>query len=104
MADRSPSKVLISSEQIQARIAELAADIRRDYPENVHIIAVLKGAFIFMADLIRRIEGNVHRLHGGLELCHKARPRPAKCASLKDLDTALDGKDVLIVEDIVDTG
>ncbi|MFN7984275.1 MAG: hypoxanthine phosphoribosyltransferase [Vicinamibacterales bacterium] len=104
MADRSPSKVLISSEQIQARIAELAADIRRDYPENVHIIAVLKGAFIFMADLIRQIEGNVSIDFMAVSSYAKGTTTSGEVRLLKDLDTALDGKDVLIVEDIVDTG
>ena len=104
MADRSPSKVLITSEQIQSRIAELAAEIRRDYPENVHIIAVLKGAFVFMADLIRHIEGNVSIDFMAVSSYAKGTTTSGEVRLLKDLDTALDGKDVLIVEDIVDTG
>ena len=59
MTDRRPSSVLITAASIQTRVAELATQIRADYPDNVHIIAVLKGAFIFMSDLIRHMDGSV---------------------------------------------
>lgn len=104
MSDRRPSSVLISSEQIQKRVAELATQIRRDYPENVHIIAVLKGAFIFMSDLIRHMEGSVSIDFMAVSSYAKGTTSSGEVRLLKDLDTALDGKDVLIVEDIVDTG
>ena len=66
MTDRRPSSVLLTAESIQARVVELAAQIRADYPDNVHIIAVLKGAFIFMSDLIRHMDGSVFPLTNGM--------------------------------------
>jgi hypoxanthine phosphoribosyltransferase len=104
MSDRRPSTVLISAEQIQARVAELAAQIRRDFPSNVHIIAVLKGAFIFMSDLVRRMDGSVSLDFIAVSSYAKGTTSSGEVRLQKDLDTTLDGKDVLIVEDIVDTG
>ena len=104
MTDRRPSSVLITAESIQARVAELATQIRADYPDNVHIIAVLKGAFIFMSDLIRQMDGSVSIDFMALSSYAKGTTTSGEVRLLKDLDHALDGKDVLIVEDIVDTG
>ena len=104
MTDRRPSNILITAEAIQARVAELATQIRADYPGNVHIIAVLKGAFIFMSDLIRHMDGSVSIDFMALSSYAKGTTTSGEVRLLKDLDTALDGKDVLIVEDIVDTG
>lgn len=104
MADSRPPSVFLSSEQIQSRIQALAQEIRRDYPNGVHIIAVLKGAFIFMADLVRAIDGDVSLDFMALASYGKGTTSSGEVRVLKDLDQALDGKDVLIVEDIVDTG
>ena len=49
--------VLISSDEIQRRVRALADEIQRDYPDGVHLICVLKGAFIFLADLARALPG-----------------------------------------------
>lgn len=59
MADLRPSEILLSEAQIQKRVAELAAEIRKDYPDDLHVIAVLKGAFIFLSDLVRHMPGHV---------------------------------------------
>ena len=96
--------VFISTAKIQARVAAMAEDIRRDYPDGLHIIAVLKGAFIFMSDLVRNIEGNVSLDFMALSSYAKGTTSSGEVRVTKDLDTTLDGKDVLIVEDIVDTG
>jgi hypoxanthine phosphoribosyltransferase len=104
MADRRPSSVLISAGQIQQRVAEMAAQIRADFPDNVHIIAVLKGAFMFMSDLVRHMEGSVSLDFMAVSSYAKGTTSSGEVRLLKDLDTSLDGKDVLIVEDIVDTG
>ncbi len=104
MVDRRPSNVLISAEQLESRVAELAAQIRADYPENLHIIAVLKGAFMFMSDLVRHMDGSVSMDFMALSSYAKGTTTSGEVRLLKDLDTSLDGKDVLIVEDIVDTG
>lgn len=99
-----PSDVLISTAQIQARVTELGQEIRRDYPNGLHIIAVLKGAFMFMSDLVRHIDGNVSLDFMALSSYAKGTTSSGEVKVVKDLDTTLDGKDVLIVEDIVDTG
>jgi hypoxanthine phosphoribosyltransferase len=104
MTDRRPTSVLISAEQIQRRVAELAAQIRADYPGNLHIVAVLKGAFIFMSDLVRHMEGSVSLDFMAVSSYAKQTTSSGEVRLLKDLDSALDGRDVLIVEDIVDTG
>ncbi len=82
----------------------MAREIRADYPNGLHIIAVLKGAFIFMSDLVRNLDGNVSLDFMALASYGKGKTSSGEVRVLKDLDTTLDGKDVLIVEDIVDTG
>lgn len=104
MTERRPSSVLIGAEQIQARVTEMAAQIRAEFPDNVHIIAVLKGAFMFMSDLVRHMEGSVSMDFMAVSSYAKGTTSSGEVRLLKDLDTSLDGKDVLIVEDIVDTG
>src|SRR5262252_2454352 len=101
---RRPSDVLLSADQLQRRVAELAQEIRHDYPDGLHIIAVLKGAFIFLDDLVRHMEGHVSLDFMALSSYAKGTTSSGEVRVLKDLDTTLDGKDVLIVEDIVDTG
>jgi len=62
MSELRPTEILLSAEQIQKRVAELALEIRRDFPAgdaDLHVIAVLKGAFIFLSDLVRHIPGHV---------------------------------------------
>jgi hypoxanthine phosphoribosyltransferase len=104
MSERRPSAILIGAEQLQARVAEMAAQIRADYPANCHIIAVLKGAFMFLSDLVRHMEGSVSMDFMAVSSYAKGTTSSGEVRLMKDLDTTLDGKDVLIVEDIVDTG
>lgn len=82
----------------------MATQIRADFPDNVHIVAVLKGAFIFMSDLVRHIDGNLSLDFMAVSSYAKGTTTSGEVRLLKDLDYALDGKDVLIVEDIVDSG
>lgn len=104
MTDRRPTRVLLSADQIRTRVEEMAREIRRDYPERLHIIAVLKGAFMFLSDLARAIDGDVSMDFMAVSSYAKGTTSSGEVRLLKDLDTTLDGKDVLIVEDIVDTG
>jgi hypoxanthine phosphoribosyltransferase len=104
MADQHPSQTLFTAAQIQTRVAEMAHEIRRDYPDGLHIIAVLKGAFIFLSDLVRNMDGNVSLDFMAVSSYAKGTTSSGEVRLLKDLDTTLDGKNVLIVEDIVDTG
>lgn len=104
MTDHRPTETLITAEQIQARIAEMAGDIRRDFPNGVHMIAVLKGAFMFLSDLIRHMDGEVSLDFMAVSSYAKGTTSSGEVRLLKDLDTPLEGKHVLVVEDIVDTG
>jgi hypoxanthine phosphoribosyltransferase len=103
-APEPPPETLITAEQIQARIREMAVDIRRDFPDGVHMIAVLKGAFMFLSDLVRQMDGEVSLDFMALSSYAKGTTSSGEVRLQKDLDTPLGGKHVLVVEDIVDTG
>ena len=98
--------VLLTAEAIQRRVAELAAEIERDYPEGdeIHLVCVLKGGFIFMADLIRAMAPRVTVDFIAVSSYAKSTKSSGEVRLLKDLDTGLEGRHVIIVEDIVDTG
>jgi len=97
-------QILLSEEQIQKRVAEMAAEIRRDFPDDVHLIAVLKGAFIFLSDLVRHIPGKVSLDFMATSSYAKGTTTSGEVKLVKDLDLTLDGRHVIIVEDIVDSG
>jgi hypoxanthine phosphoribosyltransferase len=103
-APEPPPETLITAAQIQLRIREMAADIRRDFPDGVHMIAVLKGAFMFLSDLVRQMDGEVSLDFMALSSYAKGTTSSGEVRLQKDLDTPLGGKHVLVVEDIVDTG
>jgi hypoxanthine phosphoribosyltransferase len=104
MPDLRPAEILLSQDEIQKRVAELAGEIRRDFPDGLHLIAVLKGAFIFLSDLVRHMTGDVSLDFMAVASYAKGTTSSGEVRLLKDLDTTLDGKNVVIVEDIVDTG
>jgi hypoxanthine phosphoribosyltransferase len=99
-------RVLISQDKIQARIAELGAQIARDYPDPqpVYLVGILKGACIFLSDLARAIPRQVRLDFMGISSYGKGKTSSGEVKVTKDLDSTLEGSDILIVEDIVDTG
>lgn len=98
--------VLISAEEIDARVAELAAELSHDYADTdeVVMIGVLKGAFLFLADLSRKM--TIHRRIEFISVSSygEAGDEAGAVRLLMDVRTSLKGKHVLLVEDIVDTG
>jgi hypoxanthine phosphoribosyltransferase len=98
-------RVLISAEKIQARIRELGEQISRDYPDgNLHLICILKGACFFLTDLARAMKRDVFVDFMGISTYGKGKTSSGEVKVTKDLDISLEGANVLIVEDIVDSG
>lgn len=97
-------QTLIPAGEIERRVKELAADIRRDHPDGVHLVCVLKGAFMFLADLVRALDGPVTMDFLAVSSYGSGTSSSGQVQILKDLGTAIEGRDVVIVEDIVDTG
>jgi hypoxanthine phosphoribosyltransferase len=97
-------QTFISAEEIQQQVRRLAADIRRDHPDGVHLVCVLKGAFMFLADLARALEGDATLDFMAVSSYGSSTKSSGQVQVLKDLGTGIEGRDVVIVEDIVDTG
>jgi len=101
----SSQRVLIPAEKIQARIAELGAQIDRDYPTGpVYLVGVLKGAVMFMADLARAMKTPARLEFVVIASYGKGKTSSGEARLIKDLDHPIEGFDVIVVEDIVDTG
>lgn len=98
-------RVLFSREAIDERVREMAAEISRDYQgKEPIVIGVLKGAFIFMADLIRNLSIPCVIDFVRVASYGESAVSSGKITVTKDVETSLKGKDVLLVEDIIDTG
>ena len=102
----SNTTTLISEGDIRARIRSLAGEIERDYPsaESVHLVAILKGGFMFMADLVRAMSDRVTMDFMAVSSYGKGTTSSGQVRVLKDLDSNVEGRHVILVEDIVDTG
>jgi len=112
MGDPPPSsgrgrigETLIGTEQLHERVAELGAEISADYADrDLVMVGVLKGALIFMADLMRKLTVPCEIDLMAVSSYGSSTDSSGVVRILKDLDTAIGGRDVLIVEDIVDSG
>jgi hypoxanthine phosphoribosyltransferase len=100
------TRTLISQADIQQRIATLAAEIEKDYPptEEIHLVGVLKGGFMFMADLVRAMSERVTMDFMAVSSYGKGTSSSGQVRVLKDLDSVLEQRHIILVEDIVDTG
>ena len=96
--------VLISADDIQQRVRSLAEEIRRDHPHGVHLVCVLKGAFMFLADLARELQGDATLDFMAVSSYGTSTKSSGQVQILKDLDAGIEAREVVIVEDIVDTG
>ena len=104
--DKDIDHILVTEEQMKAKVAELGAQISRDYAgKDLLLVSILKGAVVFMADLMREV-----KIPCAIDFMVVSSDGGANTSStglvkiIKDLDADLTGRDVLIVEDILDTG
>jgi len=102
---REKISTLISQEELQKRIRELAQEISRDYQgRDLLLIGVLKGSFMFLADLLREMDHSVEIDFMGTSSYGASTQSSGEVRITKDLEKSVAGRHVLLVEDIVDTG
>ncbi len=98
-------KVLIRRSAIERRVREVAQQITKDFKgERVHLIGVLKGACIFLSDLVREINLETSIDFIAVSSYGKGKESSGQVRVLKDLDSSIEGLNVILVEDILDTG
>ena len=96
---------MLSAEQIQARITQIGAEIARDYKgRNPLLVGVLKGACIFLSDLLRAIDARLGIEFMAISSYGSSTRTSGEVRIIKDLDVPIEGRDIIVVEDIVDTG
>jgi hypoxanthine phosphoribosyltransferase len=103
--DPAIGEILVSAEDLERRVAELGAEISRDYAgRDLVMIGVLKGAVLFLADLMRSLEVPCEIDFMAVSSYGSSTDSSGVVRILKDLDASIEGRDVLLVEDIVDSG
>jgi hypoxanthine phosphoribosyltransferase len=105
-ADGEPiGDILVSEEELQKRVAELGAEISRDYEgRDLVMVGILKGAVLFLADLMRHLTVDPVLDFMAVSSYGSSTDSSGVVRILKDLDAPIEGRDVLIVEDIIDSG
>ena len=105
MLEQDIDRVLFTEEQLQARVAEIAAQIDRDYAgKQPLLVSVLRGSFVFMADLVRRITLPCTVDFMAVSSYGSGTTSSGQVKIVKDLSEQIEGKDVIVVEDILDSG
>jgi hypoxanthine phosphoribosyltransferase len=105
MRDAAIAEILVQADDLQHRIRELGAEITRDYADrDLLMVCVLKGAVFFLSDLMRSLTVSCEVDFMAVASYGSATESSGVVRILKDLDAAIEGRDVLIVEDIVDSG
>jgi hypoxanthine phosphoribosyltransferase len=103
--DDAIGEILVPAEDLERRVRELAADVSRDYAgKDLVLVGVLKGAVFFLSDLMRHLELQCEVDFMAVASYGSATKSSGVVRILKDLDAVIEGRDVLIVEDIVDSG
>jgi len=99
------ARVFLTADQIQKRVHEMGEQITADFPEGpIYLIAILKGAFMFLADLSRAIKTPSRVEFIGISSYGRGKTTSGQVKVTKDLDVSIEGHHVLVVEDIVDSG
>jgi hypoxanthine phosphoribosyltransferase len=99
------AQVLIPEKDIKGKVKQLGAQISRDFQgKELLVVGILKGSFIFMADLVREIEGKVYIDFMQVSSYHTQMESSGEVIFVKDISADIKGKNVLIVDDIIDTG
>ena len=105
MMEKDIERVLFSEEQLKQRVAELAAMIEKDYEgKEIMLISVLRGSFVFMADLCRRIDLPCTLDFMSVSSYGKGTSSSGQVQITKDLSSDISGKHIIVVEDILDSG
>lgn len=105
MIQNDIEKIMISEEQLQERIKELGAQLTEEYKDRFPLaVGVLKGAMPFMTDLMKRFDSYVELDFMDVSSYGNATVSSGEVKILKDLNTSVEGRDVMIIEDIIDSG
>ncbi len=103
--EQDVDQILISKEELEKRVAELGEQITKDYEgEPLMLVGILKGANIFMADLARAIKGRIEMEFMVVSSYGRGTESSGQVQILKDISSSIEGMNILLVEDIIDTG